>query len=79
MWAYSLTQWSHGDLNPEPPACKAGALPIAPWPRLSSVENRLYPYPGVSSTEVNLGGSWARSEYGHRDRTPSGNSLVSTV
>ena len=24
--------WRHGDSNPEPPACKAGALPIAPCP-----------------------------------------------
>ena len=28
----SFRWWSHGDSNPEPPACKAGALPIAPWP-----------------------------------------------
>src|SRR5690606_37071746 len=28
-----LRWWSQGDSNPQPPACKAGALPIAPWPR----------------------------------------------
>lgn len=27
--------WSQGDSNPQPPACKAGALPIAPWPRVT--------------------------------------------
>ncbi len=27
-------RWRHGDSNPEPPACKAGALPIAPCPRI---------------------------------------------
>ena len=28
----SFLWWRHGDSNPEPPACKAGALPIAPCP-----------------------------------------------
>ena len=27
-------QWSDGDSNPGPPACKAGALPTELWPRI---------------------------------------------
>src|SRR5690606_20281562 len=27
-----IAWWSQRDSNPQPPACKAGALPIAPWP-----------------------------------------------
>lgn len=26
----SAAWWTYGDSNPEPPACKAGALPVAP-------------------------------------------------
>jgi hypothetical protein len=28
-------RWSHGDLNPEPPPCKGGALPVELWPQKS--------------------------------------------
>lgn len=37
--------WRHGDSNPEPPACKAGALPIAPCPhKKQPVNHTLEPW-----------------------------------
>lgn len=35
--------WSHGDSNPEPSACKAAALPVAPWPRAGLRRHGLLP------------------------------------
>ncbi len=35
-------RWRHGDSNPEPPACKAGALPIAPCPRKENLSSITY-------------------------------------
>jgi hypothetical protein len=38
---YTMVEWRHRDSNPEPPACKAGALPIAPYPRSAPRSHRL--------------------------------------
>jgi hypothetical protein len=51
--------WRHGDSNPEPPACKAGALPIAPCPHKKQPVNHTLkqwsplpaPSPGIRANQ----------------------------
>ena len=51
--------WRHGDSNPEPPACKAGALPIAPCPHKKQPDNHTLvpescfpaPDPGIRASQ----------------------------